>query len=109
MPWRIAMSAHRPLHLGGRLAALDDAAARDHEARDAGVGGLLREPGGTQRVDREDRRVRALRERLERRVAGLPEDLLVLGVHEVAAGLAAHPGEVVAHGERRASSAGWRR
>ena len=57
----------RALHLGGRLAALDHAAARDHEARHAGVGGLLGEPGRPQRVDGEDRRVRALGQRREAR------------------------------------------
>ncbi len=100
----------RALHRGGRLAALDDAAARDHEARDAGVGGLLREARRAQRVDGEDHRVRPLRERVERREARLPERLGVVGVDEVAARLAAHPREVVADREReRRARAGARR
>ena len=45
IPWAERDLAHRALHRGGRLAALDHAAARDDEARDAGIGGLLREHG----------------------------------------------------------------
>ena len=84
------------LHRGGRLAALDDAAARDDDRRDAGRGGGLGHGRGTQRVERHDRDVRPLRERVEARVAGLAVQLLVLRVDEVAARLAVHDTQVVA-------------
>ena len=60
IPWRIAMSRTVALHLGGRLAALDHAAARDRRGGTPGVGRLLGEAGRPQRVDGEDDRVRAL-------------------------------------------------
>ena len=64
------------LHRGGRLAALDHAAARDDDRRDAGRGRGLGDRRGTQRVERHDRDVGPLRERLERRVAGLAVQLV---------------------------------
>ena len=62
--------AHLPLHLGGRLASLDDAATRDHEAGHARVGCVLREPRRSQRVDGEDHGVRPLGQGVDRRPAG---------------------------------------
>ncbi len=59
------------LHLGRRLAALDDAAARDDHARDAGQGRLLGDGGRPERVERHEHGVRDLRQRVERGVAGL--------------------------------------
>ena len=77
------------LHLGRRLAALDDAAAGDDHARDAGFGGLLGDGGGPQRVDGDEDRVRDLGQRVERRVARLAVQLVVARIDEVAAGRAA--------------------
>ena len=84
------------LHRRGRLAALDDAAARDDHRRDAGRRGRRGHGRGTQRVERHDRDVGALGERLERRIAGLAVQLLVLRVDEVAARRAPHHPQVVA-------------
>ena len=84
------------LHHRGRLAALDDAAARDDDRRDPGRRGRCRHGRGAQRVDRHDRDVRPLGQRLERRVARLAVELVVLRVDEVAARLAAHDPQVVA-------------
>ncbi len=86
------------LHPGRGLAALDDAAAGDDDARHAGAGRVLDDRGRAQRVDRDQDAVRDLRQRGERRVAGLAVELLVARVHEVAAGRAAHHPEVVRDG-----------
>ena len=84
------------LHRGGRLAALDHAAAGDDHGRDAGRGGVPRHHRGPQRVQRHERDVGPFGERVERRVAGLPVQLLVARVDEVAARRAAGRAQVVA-------------
>ena len=84
------------LHRRGGGTPLDDAAPRDDDRRDAGRGRRLGDGRGTQRVERHDRDVRALGQRLERRVARLAVELLVLRIDEVTAGLAVHDPEVVA-------------
>ncbi len=86
------------LHLRRRLAALDDAAAGDDHARDAGEGGLLGDGGRPERVERDEDRVRDLGQRVERWVARLVVELVVARVDEVAAGRALHDGQVVLDG-----------
>ena len=81
---------HLGLHRGGRRSALDHAAARDDDRGDAGVGGGLGHVGGPQRVEGDERDVGLLRKGIERRVARLTEELVVLRVDEMAAGRAAH-------------------
>jgi hypothetical protein len=84
-------------NLGRRLAALHHPAARDDQAGHARLGGLRGEPRRAQGIDRQDHAIGPLGQRIERREAGLAVDLGVVGVDEVAAGLAAHPLEIVAH------------
>ncbi len=94
------------LHRGGCLAALDHAAAGDDHGRDAGRGGVPRHHRGPQRVQRHERDVRAFGERVERGVAGLPVELFVARVDEVAARGAAGRAQIVA--DRLRDPAAWR-
>ena len=82
-------------HSGG-LAAFDHPAARDDHGGDTRVDGGLGHVRGPEWGEGDERDVRALRECLERRIAGLAQQLGVFGVHEVAAGGAIHVAEVVA-------------
>ena len=84
------------LHRCGCFAALDDAAAGDDHRRDTGRGGVPCHHRGPQRVQRHERDVRAFGKRVERRVAGLPVELFVARVDEVAARRAAGRAEIVA-------------
>ena len=77
--------------------ALHDAAAGDDDRGHAGRGRRLGHGRGAQRVERDDRDVRPLGQGVEARVAGLAVELLVLRVDEVAARLAVHDPQVVAH------------
>ena len=88
------------LHLGGGFPTLDDPAAGDDHGRDAGGGGVTGDDRGTERVERDDGDIGALREGVERRVAGLAMQLVVARVDEVAAGRAAGHAQVVADGLR---------
>ncbi len=86
------------LHRLGRRSALDDATTRDDHRRNAGRSGLGGDRGGTQRVDRHDRDVRAFGQRLDRRIARLAVEFVVLGIDEMAAGRAVHHAQVVTDG-----------
>ena len=92
------------LHLGRRLAALDDTAARDDHARDPGPGGLFGDGCRAERIDCYEDGVRALRQCVERRIARLAVELLVARIDEVTAGVAAHDREVVPDRFRDAAS-----
>ncbi len=83
------------LHPGGRLAALDHPAAGDEHDPGADVGRLLGHGGRPERVQGHQHRLGDLGQRGEVRIAGLAPGLGVLRVHEVAAGRAAHHGQVV--------------
>ena len=81
------------LHPRRRLAALDDAAARDDHRGHAGRGRLAHDRRGARSgFTRDDDDVGHLGQRREVRVARAPVDLVVARVHEVAARRAADPG-----------------
>ena len=86
------------LHAGRRLAALDDAAARDNDGWDAGQCRLLDDGGRSQRVEGDEDGVRSFGQGVEGWIARLAEQLVVARVDEVTTGLAAHHDEVVANG-----------
>ena len=92
------------LHPGGRFAALHDAATGDDDGPHARLGRVSGEPGGPERVHREDDGVRHLRQRREVRVAAGPVDLFVLRIDEVARLRPADIGDVVADGGRDTGS-----
>ena len=87
--------AHVALHPGGRLAALDHAAARDQDAPGTRPGCLVGHTRRPERVERHEDAVGRLGQGAQVRIARRAPGLVVLRVDEVAAGLAAHLQQVV--------------